>query len=94
MDMNTRCFSPSAGNYAYYGGKGVSVCDEWRHDFSAFLTDMGECPEGLTLGRIDHFGNYQKGNCLWETWEQQGKSRRSNQQANHNTDSAAMPMAA
>jgi hypothetical protein len=64
------------GNYAYYGGDGVTVCAEWSHDFVAFLRYMGECPEGLTLDRINPFGNYEPGNCQWATWEQQGRNHR------------------
>jgi hypothetical protein len=92
--MNARCHTPSAGNYAYYGGQGVTVCPEWRHDFAAFLRDMGECPEGLTLERRDPFGNYEKANCYWATWEQQARNHRSNHQRHLDIEPESMPQAA
>ena len=79
-DMKARCHCPSAGNYAYYGGKGVSVCAEWRHDFLAFLRDMKVCPEGYTLDRINPGGNYEPGNVRWATWQQQARNHRNNRQ--------------
>ena len=93
-NMNSRCYSPSAGNRAYYGGQGVSVCAEWRHDFTAFLRDMNECPEGLTLERRDPFGNYEKANCLWATWEHQALNHKSNHQRNSPSETQNLEQAA
>lgn len=47
-----------------YADAGVRVCARWL-TFANFLADMGERPEGLTLDRIDPYGNYEPGNCRW-----------------------------
>jgi hypothetical protein len=79
--MKSRCLTPSSSNYRFYGAKGVAVCDRWRDDFCAFLADMGPCPEGYTLDRIDPFGHYTPDNCRWATWAEQHKNLRSHHAA-------------
>lgn len=65
-----------------YGGRGITVCARWRR-FDNFVADMGLCPDGLTLDRINNDGNYEPGNCRWTTWEQQYLNRRSNSGERH-----------
>lgn len=74
--MKYRCNNPDGDKYEYYGGRGIKVCDRWNSDFRNFLADMGECPEGLTLERINVNGNYEPGNCCWDTRKQQVANRR------------------
>lgn len=64
--MLQRCEDPGKSNYVYYGGRGIAVCQGW-HDFSTFLADMGERPDGKELSRIDNDGNYEPGNVQWAT---------------------------
>lgn len=73
--MKRRCYNPACEDYENYGMKGVRVCDDW-HTFENFLRDMGEAPEGLSIDRIDPFGNYEPGNCRWATVEQQAQNKR------------------
>jgi hypothetical protein len=74
--MNERCYNPNKRNYRWYGGRGVEVCEQWRHSYPNFLADMGECPPDLTLDRIDANGHYEPGNTRWATWEVQYRDSR------------------
>ena len=80
MSMRDRCRNPKNSRFAHYGQKGVTVCARWN-DFQLFLTDMGERPEGTTLGRYNDSGNYEPGNCAWQTVSEQAKRGSSNGRA-------------
>lgn len=82
--MLRRCYNVEYREFAYYGGRGIAVCDEWRNSFYEFLHDMGERPEGMSLDRIDTNGNYEPSNCRWATPQEQTRNRRSNVYITHN----------
>jgi hypothetical protein len=74
--MKKRCTDSKASGWKNYGGRGIKVCDRWLVRFANFLEDMGECPEGLSLERIDNNGNYEPSNCKWATQIEQSQNKR------------------
>ena len=75
--MMQRCLNTQRRNYSNYGGRGITVCAEWR-DFRNFLRDMGERPDGKTLDRIDNDGPYAPWNCRWLSFKDQQNNKRTN----------------
>ena len=75
--MIQRCYNPKTPHYAYYGGRGITVCDRWRSEFMNFFEDMGARPsDSHTLDRDDANGPYSKENCAWATKAMQSSNRR------------------
>jgi hypothetical protein len=78
--MKSRCLNPNHHAYNRYGGAGIKITPEWLgiNGFQCFLRDMGPRPEGKTLDRKDCLGGYNKDNCRWATWLEQGCNRSNN----------------
>ena len=77
--MKARCNNPNYPKYHLYGGRGISVCDRWHNDFSAFLADMGRRPpEKTSIDRIDGDKGYKPGNCRWADDFEQNRNRNFN----------------
>lgn len=58
-----RCFNPHNHKFKDYGARGIVMCSGWSSSFTSFLKDMGECPDGLSLDRIDFNKGYTCGHC-------------------------------
>jgi len=77
--MLQRCENPNDHSYKDYGGRGITVCDEW-HDSVIFINWAlaSGWREGLTLDRIDNDGNYESSNCRWITRKENSRNKRNN----------------
>jgi hypothetical protein len=81
--MKARCLNRNHSGFAYYGGRGISICDRWlrgdgdRSGFQCFLADVGPRPSrNHSIDRIDNDGNYEPSNVRWATRSQQMCNRR------------------
>lgn len=74
--IRDRCNNPNNSSYHYYGGRGISVCDEWN-DFEKFMiwSISNGYDDTLTIDRIDTNGNYEPSNCKWSTRKEQTRNR-------------------
>lgn len=78
--MRTRCYNPNHNSFNDYGGRGVSVCEEWNRSYMSFYhwsINNGYAPS-LSIDRIDTNGDYSPSNCRWVDSLTQTRNRRSN----------------
>lgn len=85
-NMKSRCYYDRTEKYKYYGGRGITVCDEWRNDFQAFYkwAMANGYRDDLTLDRIDVNGNYEPNNCRWVDMTCQNNHTSKNHYITHN----------
>lgn len=78
--MHDRCYHETNAAYKNYGGRGISICQEWRESFDAFFewAIANKYAPNLTIDRINNDGNYEAGNCQWQTPRQQCRNTRKN----------------
>ena len=78
--IKERCLNPNVKEYKNYGGRGITICDEWLRDFQVFYDwSMSHGYEdNLSIDRIDVNGNYEPDNCRWITNLKQQNNRRDN----------------
>jgi hypothetical protein len=77
-NMMARCFKPGHPMYRYYGARGITVCEEWQipANFYRYLEEeLGPCPPGHSIDRIDTNEDYEPGNVRWASSSQQNANR-------------------
>lgn len=85
VTIQDRCYNKNSKDYPNYGGRGISVCEEWRKDFLSFNTwcEKHYLPN-TTLDRVDNNGDYSPYNCKFSTSKQQCNNRRNNRHLEYN----------
>ena len=78
--IKDRTLNPKNKRYNDYGGRGITICEEWKNDFMSFyswaMENGYEENKGLSIDRIDNDGNYEPNNCRWTTRIIQSRNRR------------------
>jgi len=76
-NMLDRCGNPNANGFPDYGGRGITVCDEWRkfEPFAEWSFSNGYADD-LSIDRVDNDRGYSPGNCRWATALQQARNKR------------------
>lgn len=94
--IKERCFNPNSTSYSNYGGRGVTMCEKWRHSFEEFFSYVGARPSSLhSIDRWpNRYGNYEPGNVRWATAVQQGRNKRTNRIVNYDGVSVCLVEAA
>lgn len=90
--MKQRCFSKSDKSYGLYGGRGITVCDEWKNNFVLFRnwSMKNGYKEGLSIDRIDNNGNYCPENCRWVTSKEQNNNKRNTIRIEYNGETKTL----
>jgi hypothetical protein len=75
--MKRRCLNKNTADYPYYGGRGITVAQEWSDSFLTFFNELGKKPfPEYTLDRINPNKGYEPGNCRWATRRRQSINQR------------------
>lgn len=84
--MKQRCFDKNPSDYDRYGGRRITVCQEWKSDYKKFhdWAIANGYDDTKSIDRKDVNGNYEPGNCQWIPMDKQARNKRNNHRITHN----------
>jgi hypothetical protein len=87
--MKARCVDTNSHKYHAYGGRGITICDEWLNSFESFYdwAMANGYREDLSIDRIDNDDNYDPSNCRWASAKEQANNTRANRNIEYNGES-------
>lgn len=90
--IKSRCLNPNVCHYRYYGGRGISICQEWLNSYEEFAkwALSNGYSEGLSIDRIDVNGNYEPSNCRWTNAKVQANNKTNNRLIEYNGESHSL----
>jgi hypothetical protein len=90
--MKQRCSDTNSSDYGLYGGKGITVCGEWKDNYATFKTWAHEngYRRDLTIERKDHKGHYCPENCTWASSLAQARNRSNNHRISYNGETKTL----
>ena len=86
--IKSRCYNKNFIEYKNYGGRGITICNEWKNDFQNFYdwSMTNGYTDDLSIDRIDVNGNYEASNCRWVTQKQQCRNMRKSHYLTYNNE--------
>ena len=86
MSIKSRCKNINNERFSSYGGRGITICEEWNNDFLSFYnwSMSNGYIDGLTIDRINNNGSYEPNNCRWTDMKVQNNNRRNNKFITYN----------
>lgn len=93
--IKTRCYNQNHHTYAYYGARGIRMCDEWYNDFMSFYTWSMEngYNDSLSIDRINPNGHYEPNNCRWVTQKEQQYNKQNSITVNYYGERSLLDLA-
>ena len=92
INIKTRCLNKKDNHYNRWGGRGITICEEWLNDFMNFYdwAMVNGYQENLSIDRIDNNGNYEPNNCRWSTIKEQNRNQRTNNLITYNGETLCL----
>ncbi len=90
--MKQRCYYKKHIHYSKYGGRGISICKEWKNDYRTFRkwALQNGYTDNLSLDRIDNSGNYEPSNCHFVGLVEQANNKRNNNKITYNGETLSL----